>query len=108
MSKYRYKGLPWGGSIGHDVKDCTTSREVLDEAGLNFHVEKCELVARMPFSINGNNEINETMGDFAHNGNIYRDCPNGYATYRTDKNIPLGIVKSKYEVVQNQDGLVQS
>ena len=103
MPKYSFRGLPWGGKIGHDVKDCTTSREVLDKAGLNFHVEKCELVARMPFSINGNNEINETMGDFAHNGNIYRDCPNGYATYRTDKNIPLGIVKSKYEVVQNQD-----
>ena len=43
------------------------------------------------------------MGDFSYKGNIYRDCPNGYATYRTDKNIPLGIVKSKYEVVQNID-----
>lgn len=97
------KGLPWGGKIGTNVQNCTTSREVLEAANLNFHVEKCELVARMPFSINGNNDVNEVMGDFVHDGNIYRDCPNGYATYRTDMNIPLGIVKSKYEVVQNID-----
>ncbi len=97
------KGLPWGGKIGTNVQDCTTSREVLEAAKLNFHVEKCELVARMPFNINGNNDVNEVMGDFVHDGNIYRDCPNGYATYRTDMNIPLGIVKSKYEVVQNID-----
>ena len=103
MSRYVAAGLPWGSKIGHDVTDCATSKEVLEKAGLNFNVEKCELVARMPFSIGGDNSINETMGDFAYDGNIYRDCPNGYATYRTDKNIPLGIVKSKYEVVQNID-----
>lgn len=103
MSKYNVVGLPWRGKIGIDVKDCSTSEEVLEKAGLNFNVQKCELYAQMPFSINGDNSINETMGDFAYNGGIYRPCPNGYATYRTDKNIPLGIVKSKYEVVQNID-----
>ena len=103
MSKYNVVGLPWRGKIGIDVKDCATSEEVLEKAGLNFNVQKCELYAQMPFSINGDNSINETMGDFAYNGEIYRPCPNGYATYRTDKNIPLGIVKSKYEVVQNID-----
>ena len=103
MSKYAVQGLPWGGKIGKDVKDCTTSREVLEKAGLNFSVEKCELYAQMPFSLNGDNSVNETMGEFAHGGEIYRPCPNGYATYRTDKNIPLGVVKSKYEVVQNID-----
>ena len=101
--RYRSYGLPWGGKIGKNVTDCTTSREVLEKANLDFQVEKCELFAQMPFRINGDNSINETMGDFAHNGEIYRPCPNGYATYRTDKNIPLGVVKSKYEVVQNID-----
>jgi len=57
----------------------------------------------MPFRINGENSIKETIGEFSHNGEIYRPCPNGYATYRTDRNIPLGVVKSKYEVVQNID-----
>lgn len=103
MSKYSANGLPWSGPIGTNVTECKTTREAMVKAGLDFMVEKCELVARMPFSIAGNNDINETMGDFAYKGNIYRDCPNGYATYRTDKNIPLGVVKSKYEVVQNVD-----
>lgn len=103
MSRYERVGLPWSGPIAMDVSDCTTSQEVMEKAGLNFEVKKCELVARMPFSINGDNIVNETMGDFARQGMIYRDCPNAYATYRTDKNIPLGLVKSKYEVVQNID-----
>jgi len=103
MSKYSVNGLPWSSGIGVDVKDCTTSREVMEKAGLNFSVEKCDLYAQMPFSLYGNNNINEEGGDFAHNAKIYRNCPNGYATYRTDKNIPLGVVKSKYEVVQNID-----
>lgn len=101
--KFEAYGLPWGGKLGKNVTDCETSEEVIQKAGLDFQVEKCELVARMPFSLRGDNTVNETMGDFAYNGNIYRDCPNGFATYRTDKNIPLGIVKSKYEVVQNID-----
>ena len=101
--KYAAYGLPWGSTIGKDVTKCMPSSDVIHEAGLDWSVEKCELVARMPFSINGDNTINETMGDFSYGGNIYRNCPNGYATYRTDKNIPLGIVKSKYEVIQNID-----
>jgi phage/plasmid-like protein (TIGR03299 family) len=100
---YKVNGLPWGGKLGIDVQDCNTSEEVIKKAGLDFFVEKCELVAKMPFSINGDNSINDQMGDFSYGGSIYRECPNGYATYRTDKNIPLGIVKSKYEVIQNID-----
>ena len=101
--KYAAYGLPWGSKIGKDVTKCMTSSDVIHEAGLDWSVEKCDLVAKMPFSINGDNTVNETMGDFSYGGNIYRNCPNGYATYRTDKNIPLGIVKSKYEVIQNID-----
>ena len=52
MSRYKIAGLPWGGKIGHRVDDCKTSEEVIKKAGLDFNVEKCELVARMPFSIN--------------------------------------------------------
>ena len=40
MSKYSVNGLPWSSGIGTDVKDCTTSREVMEKAGLNFSVEK--------------------------------------------------------------------
>lgn len=103
MSKYRINGLPWGSGIGKDVSDCHSSREVMEKAGLNFTVEKCDLVAKMPFILNGNNKVNEIAGEFARDGHIYRDCPNAFGTYRTDMNVPLGLVKCKYEVVQNMD-----
>ena len=101
MSRYSVNGLPWASGIGTNVEDCTTSKEVMKKAGLDFMVDKCELVARMPFSLQGNNVVIETTNDFAYKGHIYRDCPNAYATYRTDTNVPLGLVKQKYEVIQN-------
>lgn len=99
MPLYNVKGLPWSNGIGTNVSDCKTAREVMEKAKLDFFVKKCELVARMPFDINANNLL--MHDDFARDGNIYRTCPNAFATYRTDINIPLGIVKERYEVVQN-------
>lgn len=98
---FKKKGLPWSIGIGTDVTDCTTSAEVMIKSKLDWSVNKCSLVAKMPFNINGNNEVEDNSNDFAFKGNIYRECPNAYATYRTDINVPLGLVKSKYEVVQN-------
>lgn len=99
MSKYARNGLPWEARhVSTNVKDCKTSKEVMQKAGLDWRVSKCELVAKMPFNINSKNDDDN---GFAYEGKLYRDCPNAYATYRTDYNIPLGIVKQKYEVVQN-------
>ena len=103
MSKYSVNGLPWSFGFGKSMTDCVTAKEVIEKAKLDWGVEKCELVAKMPFGINRNNDINEVNGDFSYNGNVYRECPNAYGTYRTDMNIPLGIVKSKYEVIQNTE-----
>lgn len=106
MARFTKNGLPWEHGVGKDVKGCLTSYEVMQQANLNWIVKKCDLVAQMPFTIGGNNEINEIdelNGAFARNGFVYRNLPEAYATYRTDKNIPLGLVKSKYEVVQNMD-----
>ena len=99
MSKFNRGGLPW--ALGTDVSACKTAQDVMKAADLDWSVAKCELVAKMPFRIGSNNELGEDA--FSHNGNIYRDCSNAYATYRTDINYPLGIVKDKYEVVQNMD-----
>ena len=103
MSKYKVNGLPWHQGLGKKVEDCKTAREVIEKAELNWTVAKCPLVAKMPFSLNSNNNVNEDDGDFAYKGNIYRECESAYATYRTDINVPLGLVKSKYEIVQNID-----
>ena len=101
MSRFQVKGLPWSHGIGTDVSDCKTSREVIEKAKLDFIVDKCELVAKMPFSLHGNNNLGDDA--FSYGGSIYRECPNAFATYRTDLNIPLGLVKSKYEVIQNYE-----
>lgn len=103
MSKYNVNGLPWASGIGTSVTDCHTSKEVMIKANLDWSVDKCPLYSKMPFGINRNNEINETAGDFALKGNIFRECPNAYGTYRTDINVPLGYVKEKYTVVQNTE-----
>ena len=101
MSKYNVNGLPWASGLGKDVSDCHTSQEVMEKAGLNFFVDKCDLVSKMPFRLRGNNKVNELAGEFSKDGYIYRECPNAYGTYRTDTNTPLGLVKVKYEVIQN-------
>lgn len=103
MSRYTVNGLPWGSGIGTDVSDCHTAREVMEKAHLDFVVEKCELFGKTPFSLNRKNPSVEHIGEFSYNGAIYSPCPNGYGTYRTDTNSVLGIVKSKYEVIQNID-----
>lgn len=101
MSKYTVNGAPW--AIGKDVSDCKSSAEVMHKAGLDFTVDKCELMACMPFGKNRNNIVNELAGDFAKDGKIYRELVGHYATYRADTSEPLGLVKAKYEVVQNTD-----
>lgn len=103
MSKYTNKGVPWSSGIGADVSDCHTCQEVMTKANLDWKVKKCELVAKMPFSINTIENTKLDLDTFNYDGHIYSPCPNAYATYRADKDIPLGIVKSKYEVVQNSD-----
>lgn len=106
MARYTANGLPWSHGLGKDVRDCKTASEVMRKAGLDWGVKKCELVAQMPFMLHGDNTLTENdklNGGFSRGGFIYRNLPEAYATYRTDKNIPLGLVKSKYEVIQNID-----
>lgn len=75
----------------------------MEKAGLDFTVDKAPLMARMPFGLNRNNEINEDKGDFARNGKIFRDVKGYWGTYRVDTNQPLGLVKDKYHIIQNQE-----
>lgn len=89
MSKFNRGGLPW--AIGKDVSGCATAQEVMKVAGLDWSVQKCELVGKMPFRIGSNNELGEDA--FVHDGNIYRECANAFATYRTDINYPWVLSK---------------
>lgn len=101
------KGAPWTkvrGSI--NVSDCVTSEDVMLKSGLNFTVDKCPLVARMDIGEHNMDDIFEAndRGDlFIKGSHAYAACNNAYATFRTDNLTPLGVVKSKYEIVQNLD-----
>ena len=102
---FSVKGKPWEAKGSVNVEHCKTSREVMFTAGLNFEVAKCEIVAKMPIK-DLSDDILDRMNaadGFVKGSNIYREVPNSFATYRTDYNIPLGNVKSKYTVVQNLD-----
>lgn len=93
---YITKGKPWTYKGAVNVENCKTAAEVMSAAGLDWQVAKCELVAKMP--VHGDRP--EDNG-FIFGSNNYVECPNAFATYRTDYNIPLGIVKERYTPVQN-------
>lgn len=95
---YAIKGVPWSHGLAKNVENCRTAEEVMKKAGLDWTVAKCELVAKMPI----HTDRAEDNG-FVFGSNNYVECPNAYATYRTDTNIPLGIVKERYTPVQNID-----
>lgn len=80
---YEVKGKPFVFKGAYDVSDCNTSEEVMQAAHLDWFVDKCELAA---MTIDGPKVID-----------------NAYATIRTDKNIPLGVVKDRYTIVQNTE-----
>lgn len=101
---YQVKGAPWRAKGAVNVEDCKTSEEVMNKARLNFTVDKCPIVAKMPFDPENCDNMLDMLAKgeaFTHNKDMYMGCPSAFATYRTDVNVPLGLVKSKYEIVQN-------
>ena len=95
---FKIKGVPFKHSGAINVSDCETAEDVIKKANLDWNVAKCELVAKMP-PAHTSDEMEE--GHFLYGGAEYADVNNFYATYRTDLNYPLGIVKGKYTPVQN-------
>jgi phage/plasmid-like protein (TIGR03299 family) len=73
----------WHG-LGQIVQDYPTSKEAIVFAGLDFEVEKRPLFTNM---------APDTAADIL--------IKKQFATVRTDTNQPLGIVGSKYNIVQN-------
>lgn len=87
---FTFPGVEW-------VEDCSTAAEVMKQAKLDFEVAKCEIVAKVPCSIEDANKSDR----FMRGGKSYVDIDNQYAIYRTDNNNPLGLVKGRYTPVQN-------
>lgn len=100
---YYPKGAPFRYKGAVNVEDCTTSRQVMEESGLDFTVQKCRLFAEM--EPNQKADSGNLMTNINENNQIknYGVVDNAYGIYRTDYNIPLGLVKERYEPVQNVD-----
>ena len=100
---YYAKGAPFRYKGAVNVEDCITSKQVMEESGLDFTVEKCRLFAEMTPNQKAVNS--RLITDFNENHELknYGLIDNAYGIYRTDYNIPLGLVKERYEPVQNVD-----
>lgn len=100
---YYPKGAPFRYKGAVNVEDCTTSKQVMEESGLDFTVQKCRLFAEMEPNQKANS--GNLMTNINENNQIknYGVVDNAYGIYRTDYNIPLGLVKERYEPVQNVD-----
>src|SRR3982751_4247482 len=81
---------PWH-SLGQIVKDYPTSKEALTFAGLDFTVEKQEILTA--------NKVGAATGE-------HIPIPDYFATVRTDTGAVLGVVGKQYEVVQNTDAFL--
>ena len=102
---YLVKGAPFRFKGAINVEECKSSAEVMEKANLAWSVEKCEMYANMPSNPNLAEGIeDDTFIENTVNGQrMLRKCQNAYGIYRTDLNIPLGLVKERYEPVQNID-----
>lgn len=74
--------LPWH-KLGQVVDGAMTTKEAIELANLDYVVEKTPLYMNLDKK------------------NI--EVPKKFATYRTDTNVPLGVVGEKYEILQNTD-----
>ena len=75
----------WHG-LGQIVENAMTAKEAIELANLGFNVEKRKILYDVP-----DMDI------------PYKEIKGHYATVRTDNNDYLGIVRSRYEIVQNAD-----
>jgi phage/plasmid-like protein (TIGR03299 family) len=95
---FSVKQKAWHG-LGQIVDDYPTSAEAIIHAGLDYEVEKRKL-----FTYDANNNSEATAPDQIQIPEV--EIPNYFATVRKDTDDVLGIVGSKYEVVQNRDAFV--
>lgn len=88
-SFFSVKEKAWHG-LGRIVDQYPTSREAIAFAGLDYQVQKANLLASLPSDEIDQNEFTVPVGGY-------------FATMRTDANAVLGVVGREYQIVQNRD-----
>lgn len=84
----------WHG-LGQILQDHPTSSEAIQQAGLDYKVEK------MPLYTGADSSRIDPTGNASDSGLI--KVPHYFASVRTDNAAPLGVVGKDYQIVQNQD-----
>lgn len=79
----------WHG-LGRIVNQYPTSGEAIAFAGLDYQVQKANLLASLPSAKSNQDESTVPVGGY-------------FATVRTDTNVVLGVVGREYQIVQNRD-----
>lgn len=90
------KEVPWH-SKGQILDHVMTAKEAVENAHLDYEVEKRKIYTKGKTFVT-RNEFG--LGE-PHQEEV--DIPDVYANVRTDTNQPLGIVRSKYRILQNRD-----
>lgn len=95
--KAEKQGLVWE-ICGESFKEPVLVKEALEASHADYTISKCPMLALTP---DLNNKI--LKGDVSAKDLKDNTFNNRFITYRTDKNVPLGIVSSNYGIVQNKD-----
>lgn len=93
--KAEKQGLIWT-ICGKSFDKPVHVKEALEAVKGNFMIDKCPLLVLTP-DIKEKIRIGDITEEDLHNNTFTNRC----ATYRTDKNVPLGIVSPSYGIVQN-------
>lgn len=95
--KAERQGLVWE-ICGTSFKEPVYVNEALQAVQGDYLIDKCPMVALTPDLLHKIINGNATAQDLKDNS-----FKNRLITYRTDKNVPLGIVSQTYGIVQNKD-----
>lgn len=95
--KAKLHGLVWE-ICGESFKDPVLVSEALERCKANYAIAKCPMVTLTPDLCDKIKKGEVTINDMKQNS-----FKNRLATYRTDTNVPLGIVSKSYGIVQNKD-----
>lgn len=95
--KAEKQGLIWE-ICGESFKNPVLVNEALERSKANYAVSKCPMVALTPDLCDKIKKGVVTIKEIEKNA-----FKNRLITYRTDKNVPLGIVSASYGIVQNKE-----
>ena len=91
---------PWY-EVGEDIRTALTMEEAMKQGFLDFEVQKVQVF--IPEKDNTDEDGKPRFKEVTNIADGMQEVPGAFATRRLDTGIALGVVGSKYRVVQNTD-----